>query len=329
MSKGRYRVIDGITRKVKKRYLVIDGVTREIKKSYRVVNGVTRLFYSAMALASYTGTHTVSKVEIDGAAFDLYTLTGSGTLELKGNAQFWMCGGGEAGNIADAKYSDTQANRYARGGYGGSGGYVGSGDLDAGTYTIVIGAGGNPASSAGYAGGATSINQNAKALHTASGGGTVTASSVYGASGGGAGGYIKDAKVQTSTGRKGNGESTIPFGVTSLKKHSAGGGGGMAMRALGTTSMSYYYVAGGAGGSNGANGANGGTAYDTSEPSRAAGGEYGGGKGATAQGQGNAATFYGGGGGGGGGLYSTVDDDAVGYNGGRGYQGVCYILIPA
>lgn len=47
MSKGKYHVIDGVTRKVKKRYLVLDGVTRKIKKSYRVVDGVTRLTYSS------------------------------------------------------------------------------------------------------------------------------------------------------------------------------------------------------------------------------------------------------------------------------------------
>lgn len=47
MSKGRYRVIDGVTRKVKKRYVVVDGVTRKLKKSYRVVDGVTHLTYSS------------------------------------------------------------------------------------------------------------------------------------------------------------------------------------------------------------------------------------------------------------------------------------------
>lgn len=46
MAKGRYAVIGGATRKVKKRYAVVDGVTRKVKKRYAVVNGVTKLIWS-------------------------------------------------------------------------------------------------------------------------------------------------------------------------------------------------------------------------------------------------------------------------------------------
>ena len=50
MAKGRYAIIDGKTRKVKKRYAVIDGVTRKIKKRYAIVDGKTRLVWSSEGL---------------------------------------------------------------------------------------------------------------------------------------------------------------------------------------------------------------------------------------------------------------------------------------
>lgn len=46
MAKGRYAVVGGAARKVKKRYAVIGGVTRKIKKRYAVVGGVTKLIWS-------------------------------------------------------------------------------------------------------------------------------------------------------------------------------------------------------------------------------------------------------------------------------------------
>lgn len=46
MAKGRYAVVGGTTRKVKKRYAVVGGVTRKIKKRYVVVDGKTRLCWS-------------------------------------------------------------------------------------------------------------------------------------------------------------------------------------------------------------------------------------------------------------------------------------------
>jgi hypothetical protein len=46
MAKGRYAIVDGKTRKVKKRYAIIDGVTRKIKKRYAIVDGKTRLVWS-------------------------------------------------------------------------------------------------------------------------------------------------------------------------------------------------------------------------------------------------------------------------------------------
>jgi len=62
MSKANYKVIDGVTRKVKKRYLTIDGVTHKVKKKYVVVDGYTRLFYSAERKLSKKGTATVLSV---------------------------------------------------------------------------------------------------------------------------------------------------------------------------------------------------------------------------------------------------------------------------
>lgn len=316
-------------------YAVLDGITRKIKKSYGVVNGVHEPIFSGGPDVSFTGTHTISDITISGKAYKLLTMTGSGTLTVVGEGvRYWMCGSGAGG--ANANHDDSDSNK-SYSGPGGAGGYVASGDLASGNYTVVIGAGGK----ANKAGNATSIG-----TATASGAaspvdsGTVSyAKKVKGASGGGSGTSWIDANntdnlESYAKGSKGSGVSTYPFGENSLKAHSAGGaGGGFAIWSPD------LYRSGGAGGTNGGDGGNHGTKYTSSSGGSSdggTGGENGGGNGGTGYNSstgkkgsnGVAASFFGSGGGGGGALFSYG-----GYNysgtGGAGYQGVAYALWEA
>lgn len=310
MSKGCYVVVNGTTKKVKKKYVVVDGVTKKVKKKYVVVDGVTKLVYSAEVFGSYSGTYTVSQVtDTEGTLCDLYTITGSGTLELGDSARYWICGGGACGDSS--------------GGNGGGGGRVNSGTIDAGSHIIAIGAGGTRSARNGAN---TTIAASGNVTEaTANGGG----SNGNGGSGGGSGG-MQSPDIYNS----GAGVSTYPFGITSLYAHSAGGAGGNCYHAYDT----YYYRKGGTGGSNGSNG--GRSSYSIQLGYAVAGGQHGGGSGGTAgrEGEdatssitattssGGSATFYGSGGGGGG--YFRSDFNNIGSSGGNGYQGVMYLLIP-
>lgn len=333
MSKAAYIGVGNVARKVKKMYVGVDGVARKVKKGYIGVNGVARLFYTA-DMFKYTGEWSVSPVEIDGAAFDLYTLTSSGTLTLGDDAQFWMCGGGASG--AWGSYSRTSGNTFAKAGDGGYGGHFRTGTVASGEYAVIIGAGGSDHVSS-QGGGATSISGKA-ASYVAEGGGTATSYgsiTAYGASTGGGGGYIREGVVSSNTAATACGISTIPFDLTDMKKHCAGGGGGSAKW------VSYegeaFYNRGGAGGSNGAKGARNdselmdSSALTGSSYSGGRGGEYGGGSGAGINYGGRAGNFYGAGGGG---SSSSVNAATLSqgndYSGAKGgYQGVCYILLPA
>ena len=299
------------------------GITHEIKKSYAVVNGVSRLFYGDEPI-TYTGEYSASKVIYDGETCELYTLKKAGMLTLKVDALYWMCGGG-------GSPTNTYGSHY--GGVGGGGGYVKSGSLTAGDYTVTIGAG---ASSDGKNGGTTKIVGTSTLSAT---GGKYTGT---GGSGGGSGGTSSYATTAPAFGA-GRGVSTYPFGLTSLKAHCAGGGGGMAF--VKKTASTYAY---GPGGDGGTNGGNGGAYKDVIEGgamtvASGAGGVYGGGRGAgaTRSASGNVGTsaagqdgtFYGAGGGGCTHNYYLVDagsdDDGISAGvGGTGYQGVVYILIP-
>lgn len=315
MSEALYDVIGGSTRKVKKQYLVLDGVTRKIKKSYQVVDGVARLFYFADAF-TYTGNFAQSQVTIGGVLHNLYTIKGSGTLTLAEDAKYWMCGGGGAGATAR-----VDAVGQGSPGDGGGGGFVKSGTLAAGSHTITVGA----------AKGATKIGS----LSADPGGSATTAYPYKAGDGGSGGGGRARPQSQTSNvpGGTGAGTSTYPFGLTDLKAHCAGGGGG----------SNYYSIKqvgnGGTGGTNGGNGGEGkysaGREYGSYY---AAGGAYGGGNGGKVThgapatiGAASSASFYGGGGGGGSCESSAIDGaESPRYTkGGNGYQGVVYIAIPA
>ena len=142
MSKALYDVVGGVTRKVKKQYVVIDGVARKIKKSYQVVGGVARIFYSSDLEVSYTGTYTTSDVTVDGMAYTLWTLTGSGTLTVSDSVRYWMCGGGGKGAngyFTGRAMDTTGLDMY--GGGGGGGGKISTGTINAGSHVVTVGAG--------------------------------------------------------------------------------------------------------------------------------------------------------------------------------------------
>lgn len=315
-------------------YAVLSGVTLSIKKSYGVVNGVHEPIFSSGPDVSFSGTHTIGDITINGKAYKLLTMTGSGTLTVAGEGvRYWMCGSGAGG--ANAKYNDSDDTRIFSG-PGGAGGYVASGDLASGNYAVVIGAGGQ----ANNAGNATSIGEttaDGAASPVDSKRGTY-AKSIKGASGGGSGtswanANDTDNREAYAKGSNGSGVSTYPFGESSLMAHSAGGGGGGF--AIWSTNS---YRTGGAGGTNGGDGGNHGIKYTSSSGDTSkggTGGENGGGNGGTGYNSsdgkkgsnGVAASFFGSGGGGGGALLSYGGYNYTG-KGGAGYQGVAYVLVP-
>lgn len=119
----------------------------------------------------------------------------------------------------------------------------------------------------------------------------------------------------------------IPFGdETNFYKHCAGGGGGQTANHTSMGSPTHSTV--GYGGSNGSNGGGSGSGI--------AGGDKGGGQGGSASAgpsqepyasSGYDATFYGSGGGDGGYAYDLWNGTASGA-GGKGYQGIVYIIVP-
>lgn len=315
MSKTLYDVISGTTHKVKKQYAVIDGVARKIKKSYQVVDGVARLFYSSDLEVSYTGTHTTSDVTVGGVAYTLWTLKGSGTLTVSDSVRYWMCGGGGKGGSAERPTSaNTTAGYDDYSGGGGSGGYVSTGTVPGGVHVVTVGARAGASKISDITASPGSSGSRAKGGNGASGGGA--AAGIY---------TPASSSTQVNAGTKGTGKgvSTYPFGLTSLKAHCPGGGGGAFY------SGTWKYK-GGTGGTNGGSG--GATTRQTYQSGTVGGtgGAYGGGNGASPTANtwrsnaGSAATFYGGGGGGA--ARSTSDNDTP--SGGYGYQGVVYILVP-
>lgn len=304
-------------------------LARKVIRAYQPdAGGKARLWFDADAAGTsvtFSGTHTISDITIDGKAYKLMTMTGSGTLTVAGEGvRYWMCGSGAGG--ANASYvKNSSAYQYS--GPGGAGGYVASGDLVSGSYTVVIGAGGeannagNPTSIGAYStdGAASAIDNT-----------TTSTWMTKGASGGGSGisGYSSNASYETrAKGSNGNGASTYPFDVIDLGAHSGGGGGGGS-----------YGISIRNGGKGGTNGGNGGERSSSASSivdncNGGTGGAQGGGDGGTAYTftgasdskiNGVSATFYGSGGGGGG----YAEGNTLG-TGGAGYQGVAYALWEA
>lgn len=290
---------------------------RKIKKGYVSINGIAREFFSAEQV-KYTGNYTVEQITHNNQNYNLYTLTSSGTLTLNDSAEVWMCGGG--GDGSNANSSSTVTSPYVRSGGGGGGGYISSGSLEIGEYIVSIGA----------ANADTTISQNSTVLYTAEAGESVTGTNAGGDGGSGGGrGYRKYTSGSSSAGSVGTGAgvSTYPFGITSLKAHSAGGTGGQVSYI--SSSGRLAYTNGSIGGSNGSNGTTTGGTTSAQE-----GGGTGGKRASTSVVNGGDATFYGSGGGGGAyylpsGATEFFPSGKRTGSGGSGYQGVCYLLIPA
>lgn len=260
---------------------------------------------------TYTGNYTQSVITINNAEYDLFKLTTSGTLTLTDTAEVWLCGGGAGGRSA---VKDKTNNKYYAGG-GGGGGYFSTATITSGSYNITIGAGGKT----NYPGGTTSFNNtNAEGGRLGSStGGSYTSYGGPGGSGGGAAAYKSNSNNFHGNAGSGSGSSTYPFGVTSLKAHCAGGGGG-----------AVWGASGGDGGSDGSDGKRTSSSSATSTYFGGIGGTYGGGEGGpagTSSVDGSSGTFYGAGGGGGGFYWSS---SIKAKSGGSGYQGVVYIAIP-
>lgn len=242
---------------------------------------------------AYSGAYTTKTITVNGSRYTLYTITGSGTLTVKGKDQsgvgIWLCGGG-----------NSSSN-----GYGGGGGYFAqnaSYTLAKGTYTVTVGA----------AKGTTTFAKAGTNVLTAAG----STNQNGGSGGGGAPGY----RGTTYKGGTGSGTSTRPFGDSAnfASLPCAGGGGGSQKDESSNGN-------GGVGGSNGANGSTGGSA-GLVELTGAAGGATGGGKGRTYNGDNANATYYGSGSGG-----RFEDNTGTGIGGSipSGYQGVVFMRVPA
>lgn len=288
-------------------------VNKKIVKGYiGGPDGKARLFFGNNVAVAYTGEYTVSDVIVDGVACTLYTLIGSGTLTVSGGAvRYWMCGGGAGGNTAYSTGSASSYNITAYSGYGGGGGQIGAGNITEGSWTIVIGSGGSASSS----GGNTEV-KNSENTYSSNGG-----AGIDGGSGGG--GYARkkygSSSASVYNGGTGAGLSTRPFASSVFDLHCAGGGGGALY-------VDYSGSTGGAGGSNGSSG----SAAALSGSSGGTGGGKGGGNGGSTGLNGTAASFYGSGGGGGGASGDTTPGSTLKLGtGGKGYQGVVYLLIPA
>ena len=262
----------------------------------------------------YTGTYTTSDVTVDGVPCTLWTITGSGTLTVSDSVRYWMCGGGGKGGNAIRKQSSSSTGTYdTYSGGGGGGGYVSTGTVPGGVHVVTVGASVGASKISDITASPGSNGSKAKGGNGGSGGGA--AAGYYTPFGG-------STEVNAGTKGTGAGISTYPFGLTSLKAHCAGGGGGGAY-------LTYdWRYKGGAGGTNGDYGGSTVSQSDTSDCVGGTGGTYGGGNGGSATistaTAGSAASFYGGGGGGGGKSFMSERTPS----GGLGYQGVVYILVP-
>ena len=164
MSKAVYIGSGETAHKVAGMYIGVDGLARKVTKGYIGAGGLARQFYSAAQpfAYAYTGAYTESEITIDGVAYTMLTITGSGTLTVNRaiSADVWLCGGGgngASGNGWPASFPNVS------GGGGGGGGYIASANVQLSSdITCVIGA----------AAGATSLGavlptKTAEAVHLA------------------------------------------------------------------------------------------------------------------------------------------------------------------
>jgi hypothetical protein len=247
----------------------------------RIYRGSDELWVRTIPFTLSGGTVTTSGGD------DIHTFTSTSTLTVtgEGTVQILVVGGGAGSN---------KANTSSIGGGGGSGGQAvaTSVTLTAGTYNIVVGAGGTGAlSTYGGAGGQSSIegvstanggNANATAVHYGNNSGPYTGSANY---------FSTYARGGNGAGSSGNGLATTPAPINGILSSISG------------TEIGY------------AGGANGGI-YHGSEVGKGAFSSYGAGRnGGTQQGDAGAPN-RGGGGGGSGKEFNTI------YNGANGGSGV-------
>lgn len=246
---------------------------------------------------AYTGEMAASQCTMSGTVYNLYALTTSGTLTVKGKGlvDVWMCGGGANGSN-----------------FGGGGGHftlATAQELTKGEYTVTIGA----------AQGTTSITKGSQILITAAG-----STNQNGASGGGGYTSVYSGPGGYSTPQtpgSGGGQTTRPFSDTqNFPSLPCAGGGGAGTQDSYEDYQGQWSANAGDGGAGGSNGGSGGTSsakYSTTANVGGAGGATGGGAGGGTSGYAGAATYYGSGGGG----------HANSQRRGAGYQGVCYIRV--
>lgn len=304
-------------------------VDKKIVKGYvGGPDGKARLFFGSVSSGdnnySFTGeSYTIMvKDKVIGSPYQLIALTSSGQLTLNSKAFIWYCGGGGAGGASYVSPNHT----YLYSGAGGGGGYCGSNNdtsIGAGTYSIIIGAGGINEQN----GGTTSIGDIT--INGGYGGDHTSEHPSNGKSGGG-GSRWKDlvsGDNSSTTGGVGSTEGNcVPFSSLltnfSTIPHCPGGGSGAT-----------YGNKGAPGGTNG-NTSSGSTTITYSGFAGGNGGNYGGGNGGSVLynyiAYGTPGQFYGAGGGGGGDGRTTYEKFAAGEpsKGGSGYQGVVYLLIP-
>lgn len=276
-------------------------VDKKIVKGYvGGPDGKARLFFGNNGLiASFDGSYTSEMIDVDGASYELCTLTSSGILRLKSAANVWICGGGATGATASPA--------------GGCGGNIAQTILEDISTTYYI--------NVGTADAATIITSSGETVLSASAGTTTSG-------GCGRGGYRSGGNSSSNIAPVANSATdTHPYGIQTLDPTCAGGGSGSTYQ-----SSTYVYQAGN-GGSSGVAATE--VTYVTKTSAVAAvGGTKGGGDGAAPafsspyqQNSGGNASYYGAGGGGCG-IYQPSGYGTPLAKGkpGSGYQGVVFLF---
>ena len=287
----------------------------------RHTKSVAKLFYSGNTGIRFSGSSELLQYTIDGNVYNVMRIKGTGVLSISGDdpVPVFLVGGGSGGCTPSDSFPAP---------IGGSGGFVFFGELAPADYNVLIGAGG-----AQNANGGDTVVTDADGAEVlkAEGG------NFNGPGGSGGGGASDPANLATSSSMKlvapqeGCNVSTVPFGITDLQPHSAGGGSGASKR---YTNSNNLLGNGGDGGTNG-NAGEAGSKYTGSNLNNAeegVGGEKGGGTGGDFSGTNStavaatSATFYGSAGGAGASLFNNSTGKVSGSAGGRGYQGCMYLI---
>jgi hypothetical protein len=252
------------------------------ERTQEIASNATRIVLSCPAQVAYVSIEYIRLFQSPTVNPLVYTT--SGPVTIPANAQVVLLGGGGAG----AGVTTTGA-----GGAGGAG-YIASMAVTPGTYTLIVGSGGQASSGRGSNGGETSFNGL-----TAAGGiggfSTVQNSSAAGGAGGSGGGAGTNS---------GNGAAGGTNGASGVNSGNFSGG-------VGSTVVPTLFVAGTAG------------AGATASNASTGGGSYAGGGGGTTAilRNGGSANNFGGGGGG------ASASSGVPQLGGNGFNGALFVLL--